>query len=247
MKNKILGSVMGAALLAGSSVALADNPLAAENFSSTLTFTSDYTFRGYTASGGNAAIQGSFDWGQDAFFAGVWASSTDTGESAANVEVDVYFGWADNVGGFDLMVMPIWYTFPDTTSGTKDVLDTFEIWTSAGMGFDNIPGTPYVTLGLDFSNDYFSAGESIHASLNTAFTVGDFGIDATYGIVDFDDSALAGIEDYGYYNVGVSTSAAGFNFDLRYHDSSDEADINTFTGAELALDSETVFTVSRSF
>jgi len=236
MKNKILGSVMGAALLAGSGAALADNPLAAENFSSTLTYTSDYTFRGATASGGNAAMQGSFDWGQGAFFAGVWGSNTDTGEGA-NLEVDVYFGWADNVAGFDLMVMPIWYTYPDTSESFKGDFETFEIWTSAGMGFDNVPGTPYVTLGLDFSNDYFSLGNSVHATLNTAFTFGDFGIDATYGNLEMDDA-----DNYSYYNVGVSTSAAGFGFDLRYHDTSDEAKIGS-----LALDSEAVFTVSRSF
>jgi len=241
MNNKILGTVLGSALLASSSVALADAPLAAENFSSTLTFTTDYTFRGATASDGNAAIQGSFDWGQGAFFAGVWGSSY-SNDASNNLEVDLYFGWADNVAGFDLMVMPIWYTYPDATDDNNDTLDTFEIWTSAGMGFDNIPGTPYVTLGLDFSNDYFSAGDSVHATLNTAFTVGDFGIDATYGNLDVDGSDAFAAYDYSYYNVGVSTSAAGFNFDLRYHDSSDEADIG-----DLALDSETVLTVSRSF
>jgi len=239
MNNKILGSVLGSALLASSSVALADNPLAAENFSSTLTFTSDYTFRGDTASAGNAAMQGSFDWGQGAFFAGVWGSNTATAEDA-NLEVDVYFGWADNVGGFDLMVMPIWYTYPDTTEGFKDGSDTFEIWTSAGMGFDNVPGAPYVTLGLDVSNDYFSSGESLHATLNAAFTVGDFGIDATYGDMSFDEDSVS---DYSYYNVGISTSAAGFGFDLRYHDTSDEDD--TLFGT--ALEGETVLSVSRSF
>jgi len=240
MKNKILGSVMGTALLASSSVALADAPFAAENFSSTLTFATDYTFRGDTANSGNAAIQGSFDWGQGAWFAGVWGSNTDTLVTGESLEIDVYFGWADNVSGFDLMVMPIWYTYPDTTEGFKDGSDTFEIWTSAGMGFDNVPGAPYVTLGLDFSNDYFSSGDSIHATLNAAFTVGDFGIDATYGDMSFDDDSVS---DYSYYNVGISTSAAGFGFDLRYHDTSDEDD--TLFGA--ALEGETVLSVSRSF
>jgi len=242
MNNKILGSVLGSALLASSSVALADAPLAAENFSSTLTFTSDYTFRGATANAGNAAMQGSFDWGQGAFFAGVWGSNADTGVTGEGLEIDVYFGWADSVAGFDLMVMPIWYTYPDAAESTKGSLETFEIWTSAGIGFDNIPGTPYVTLGLDFSNDYFSTGESIHATLNAAFTVGDFGIDATYGNLDADGAESTAAYDYSYYNVGVSTSAAGFGFDLRYHDTSDEADIGS-----LALDGETVLTVSRSF
>jgi len=239
MKNKILGSVLGSALLASSSVALADAPFAAENFSSTLTFTSDYTFRGATASNSNPAIQGSFDWGNGAWFAGVWGSNTNLDEQA-NLEIDYYFGWADAVSGVDLMVMPIYYSYPGAVA--EGGLATLELWTSAGMGFDNVPGAPYVTLGLDLSDDYFDGGDSIHTSLNVAVTVGDFGIDATYGNMDVDGKTAGGAYEYDYYNVGVSTSAAGFGFDLRYHDTSDEDVIGG-----LALQGETVLSVSRSF
>jgi len=246
MKNKILGSVLGSALLASSSVALADAPFAAENFSSTMTFTSDYVFRGATASAGNAALQGSFDWGTGAWFAGAWGSNYDSAGEGANLEVDYYVGWADAVAGVDLMVMPIYYAYPGHS--VDGSLETLELWTSAGMGFDNVPGAPYVTLGLDFSDDYFGGGDSIHSSLNVAVTVGDFAIDATYAHMDVDGTGLDsdGFEtayDYDYYNVGVSTSAAGFGIDLRYHDSSDTDVI----GEDLARDGDVVLSVSRSF
>jgi len=230
MKNTVLGTVMGAALLAGSGAALADGPLAAENFSGTLTATSDYTYRGMTFSDGGPAIQGSMDWGTGPWFAGAWASSWDSG-TTANMEVDYYFGWADAVGGVDLMVMPIWYTYPEADFGDH----IFEIWLSAGMGFD-VAGAPYVTLGLDYSDDYFGP-EATHLYGNVAVTAGPVGIDVTYGNQDFEGPG----GDYSYYNIGVSGSAAGFGWDVRYHDTSDEDDIGS-----LALDGETVFTISRS-
>lgn len=240
MKNKVLGTVMGAALLASSGAALADSPFAAENFSSTLTFTTDYVFRGASLSDGNPAIQGSFDWGQGPWFAGVWGTNW-ASEENANLEVDYYFGWADNVGGVDLMVMPIWYSYPG--SAAEGDYETLELWTSAGMGFDNVPGAPYVTLGLDLSDNYADSGSSVHSTIAVAFTVGDFGIDAKYGYMDVDGDNGVAAYDYGYYNVGVSTSVSGFGIDLRYHDTSDEDVI----GEDLARQGDTVLSVSRSF
>jgi len=254
MKNKILGSVMGAALLAGSSVALADNPLAAENFSSTLTFTTSYAFRGTTFSGEEPAIQGSFDWGQGAFFAGMWASSTDNSNQddsftkvgiGGEMEIDYYFGWADNVGGVDLMVMPLLYTFPGQDGdGARDDT-TFELWTSAGMGFDNLPGTPYVTLSANWSDEYFDNGDdALYTSLAVAFALPQgYGIDFLYGHQDIGDTNDFFGTDYDHYSVGLTKSASGFDFDLRYHDNEDEAAI----GEGFAFGGDVVFSLSRSF
>lgn len=257
MKNKVLGSVLGAALLAGSTVAVADDMFAAENFSSTLTFTTNYTFRGTTFSNDEAAIQGSFDWGNGAWFAGAWASSlvdqdTTAGFAAlkggATMEVDYYFGWADNVGGFDLMVMPLWYTFPGQDSGTSRDDTTFELWTSAGIGFDNLPGTPYVTLSANWSNEYFDNGDdSLYTSLAVAFALpGGFGLDFLYGHQDVggvgENDFFA--DDYSHYAVGLTKSAAGFDFDVRYHDNNDEDDIGKDS---FALGGDVVISVSRSF
>ena len=53
-----LGS-MGTALAADDA---ATSPFAAENFSATLTMTSNYMYRGISFSSDSAALQGSFDW-----------------------------------------------------------------------------------------------------------------------------------------------------------------------------------------
>ncbi len=250
MKNKVLGSVLGAALLAGSTVVVADDMFAAENFSSTLTFTTDYTFRGTTFSDNDPAIQGSFDWGNGAWFAGAWASSTNATDGdglSGTMEIDYYFGWADNVGGVDLMVMPLWYTFPgQETSGSRDDT-TFELWTSAGMGFDNLPGTPYVTFSANWSDAFFDNGDSsLYTSLAVAFALpGGWGFDVLYGHQDVGGTGENDFfaDDYSHWNAGLTKSAAGFDFDVRYHDNDDVSTI----GEGFAKDGEVEFTVSRSF
>lgn len=271
MKNKVLGSVLGAALLAGSSVAVADDMFAAENFSANLTFTTDYTFRGTTFSNDDMAMQGGFDWGYGSWFVGTWASSQielDTvGGGGSTVELDFYFGWADNVGGIDLMVMPLWYTYPGQEGGANGGRDdkTFELWTSAGMGFDNLPGTPYVTLIANYSPEFFdctaatcSSGEAeaaLYTAINVAFSLpGGWGLDFTYGKQDVGGSSLDGsvendffADDFSHTEIGLTKSAAGFDFDIRYHDNSEVNKLNSYVPSDFAKDGDLEFSVSRSF
>lgn len=274
MKNKVLGTVMGAALLAGSGAAVADSPFAAENFSATLTFTTDYVFRGTTFSNNDAALQGSFDWGYGPWFAGIWGSSqgdidfTTAGSAStggATMELDVYFGWADNIAGIDLMVMPLWYTYPgqESQSGARDD-QTFELWTSAGFGFDSLPGTPYITLMANWSDEFFDcvgggnctnsdgeADDALYTAINVAFALPEgFGIDFTYGHQDVGGKGANDFfaDDYDHWNVGLTKSAAGFDFDVRYHDNEDADDLNAaYGGIDFASDGDLVLSVSRSF
>jgi len=161
------------------------------------------------------------------------------------MEIDYYFGWADAVGGVDLMVMPLFYTFPGQDSdGARDDF-TFELWTSAGMGFDNVPGAPYVTLAANWSDEYFQNGDdALYTSIAVAFSLPEgFGIDFLWGHQDIGDTNDFFLTDYDHYSVGLTKSAAGFDFDVRYHDNEKEDEI----GVGFALDQEMVFTVSRSF
>jgi len=271
MKNKILGSVLGAALLAGSTVAVAgDDMFAAENFSANLTFTTDYTFRGVTFSNDDMTMQGGFDWGYGSWFAGTWASSQidldlnpdlSVDGGGATVELDFYFGWADNVGGVDLMVMPLWYTYPGQEGGANGSRDdqTFELWTSAGMGFDNLPGTPYVTLVANYSPEFFDchfcndgseADAALYTSINVAFALPNgWGLDFTYGHQDVGGAGENDFfgDDYNHTEIGLTKSAAGFDFDVRYHDNSEVDDLNAWAGADFAKDGDLEFSVSRSF
>ncbi len=246
--NKISKLVTALTLLSSSyGVSAEGNAFDVENFSATLTFTTDYTFRGTTFSDGDPAIQGSFDWGSGPWFAGAWATSLIP--QAANgvggtMEIDYYFGWADAFGGVDFMVMPLFYTFPGQNDAGRDDF-TFELWTSAGYGFANAPGSPYVNFEFNWSPEYFENGDdSLYYRLSAAFTLPQgFGIDAGYGYTDIGDKNDFFADDYGHWDLGVTKSVLGFDFDLRYHDNADVDKI----GKGFAIDSDFVFSVSRSF
>ncbi len=225
-------------------------PLDPASFSSTLTFTTNYTFRGTTFSNNEPAIQGSFDWGYGPWFVGAWATSIieqdvdqnfNPLEGGANMEIDYYFGWADSVGGVDLMVMPLVYTFPgQDSSGARDDT-TFELWTSAGYTVG------IVNLGLEINwvpDEYFDNGDSsIYYKGKVGVTLPlDFGIDVAYGYTDIGDNNDFFADDYAHVEVGLTKALLGFDLDLRYHDNLDEDKI----GENFALESELVFSIARS-
>ncbi len=233
--------------LTGIHSALAEDggAFAAENFSATLTFTTDYAFRGTSFNDRDPAIQGSFDWGHGAFFAGVWGTSYYPADLANNgLEIDFYAGWADSVGGFDLMIMPLLYTYPAQSS--RDDF-TFELWTSIGRGLEGVPGSPYVNVEFNWSPEFFDNGDNafyIRPSIGLTLP-NDFGIDAGYGYqyVGGKNNNDFFLDDYSHIDVGITKSALGFDLDLRYHHNFDEDVI----GPGFAYDHEVVFSISRSF
>jgi uncharacterized protein (TIGR02001 family) len=289
MKNKVLGSVLGAALLAGSGSAMAgtaEDILASvgnsDNWSASVGFSSDYVFRGTTFNYGDPSIFGGFEWGNGPWFAGVWATSQgdldlDANFALANggatMELDYYFGWADNVAGLDLMVMPLWFTYPGQEGGgsgsgsTRNDL-TFELWTSVGFGFDNIPGSPYVTLGLNYAPWFFDSDvyngtqyaqdkspTAIYSSINVAVSLPNgYGVDWTLANQDVGGEFVSGVprndyfgDDFTHWNIGVTKNAAGFDFDVRYHANNNSLKLNQWYGFEHALDGDVVWTISRAF
>ena len=158
--------------------------LDAENFSATLTFTTDYAFRGTSFSEFDPAIQGSFDWSYGPWFAGAWGSSTKPENSGSTFEIDYYFGWSDTVAGLDVTISPLLYTFPGQGGTIDDT--TFELWTSWGYGFADFPGAPYVQLDVNWSPRYFNDGDSaLYWKPSIAFSLPNgFGLDIAYGYQD---------------------------------------------------------------
>ncbi len=101
-------------------IASAEGAFAKENFSNTLTLTSDYVFRGVSFTSEDPAIQGSFDWGYNTWYAGVWASNIELPNSS--VELDYYIGYADSTaGGLDYDFMLIYFNFPSAEDSGVDV------------------------------------------------------------------------------------------------------------------------------
>jgi uncharacterized protein (TIGR02001 family) len=100
-------------------------------FSSTVTGTSDYDFRGYSQTAKDPAIQGSLDYAfPQGFAVGAWASNVDFDDDA-DIEVDLYGSYTGKVNestswevGFN------YYAYP----GSDDVGDYPEYYVGLGAG-----------------------------------------------------------------------------------------------------------------
>lgn len=223
MKNA--GRIIGLALLAS---AAAVAPADAEGaFSGTVTLTSDYLFRGVTQTSGNPAIQGSFDYTNGPFYAGVWGSNVDFGGDET-LETDVYFGVRPSAGPVTFDIGAIGYFYPGAADDGAEY-DYFE--GKLGASVSPVEG---LSLGAAayYSPEFFGeTGEALYLELNAAYALTDaFSVSGAFGNQDVD---VAG--DYDTWNLGAAYSVSGFKFDLRYVDT----DIS-------GLDEEIVFTISRS-
>ena len=262
--NKSCAGLLAIMLYCAGGVARADqHPLNPGNFSGTVTLTTDYIYRGISFSNEDPALQGSFDWSYGSFFAGAWGSST-TGESY-ELELNYYFGYADSFAGFDWSVQPIYYHFPgkdstveqDTFGGQPEAFEVaFNAARTLAIGGEL---APTVSLVYAWMPEYFwDSGDSHYIRGNLALTLpGDFGIDAGVGYQDVEgdtgdhrsflnpDTRMRENRDYPgfsytHWDIGISTSRLGFDFDLRYHDTDYDEGGNLY-------DARVVFSVSRSF
>lgn len=240
-------------------------PFAADNFSATLWLTTNYMFRGISNSDG-PAVQGSFDWGYEGFFLGVWASNTEFSDST--VEIDYYGGYRWTWSGLDFTLQGIYYSYPGEGENTSDGLDPgigveadyAEINLGASHTFDG-PWAPGIGVNYFYSPDAFGEDGDNH-TLQGSFGLalpGEVGFYANVGYTDFEgdqSSGAIGGYDYVYFSVGINRDFRGFKFDLGYVGTDESPDLETFyADAPLPngdnfrdlIEGEVVFTVSRSF
>lgn len=260
MKNFTAMFIAGSLSMGTVGTALAEKDggaFAAENFSTTLTMTSNYMYRGLSFSLDSAALQGSFDWAHGNFFAGVWASSlADQDSSGYELEHDIYVGYANSVAGIDWYIMPIYYNFTDfNTKNTAGAdADVAEIWLDASYVIND-------TFSLHgmyaYSPDFFFESGDAHYVRGDVTAALPAGFSLTAGVgsqdVEGDNGDWVGADgwDYTHWDVSISKDLAGFNLNLMYSDTSEDSatdKLNTifFTDTKQS-DSEVVFTVSRSF
>ncbi len=264
MKTKlaITAMAMGIPLFAATQSAHAEDggPFDISNFSTTLTLTTDYVFRGISFSGEDPAIQGSFDWGYNNFYAGVWGSSIDGADYSA--ELDYYGGYADSIGPINYDLMLIYFHFPgsdDTFNGLET--DQFETWLTLSHQFEDLPGAPNLYGRYSWSPDYtLEDGTSHYFRTGVEFSLSHgFGIDGYAGHLDVEGDGATGpngafaspgfLDDgysYSHWSVGLTKSLKGFDFDLRYHDTNEDAETAAFYGDD-NMEERVVFSVSRTF
>lgn len=232
-------------------------PLAKGNFSSTLTITTDYIFRGLSFSGEEPALQGSFDWGYNNFYVGVWGSSIKGEDGFAEeaggyeLELDYYGGYASSLGPIDYDLMLIYFHFPGAEDAFDAETDQFETWLTLGHTFSDVIFEPNVSVLGAWSPAFtLEDGTGIYVKGSVGFTLpAGFGFDGAFGYqrVEGDKTTPDGYH-YTHWEMGVTKSLLGFDLDLRYHDTDEDDSLVAFFGGTTdPINNRFVFTVSRTF
>ena len=224
-------------LAAGVALAVSGAAAAGE-FSSTVTATSDYDYRGTTQTAQDPALQASIDWAADSgLYVGAWVSNVDFGDCCdEDVELDLYAGFAGgDEEGLTYDVGAVWYTYP----GAED-LDYPEIY--AGIAYGMFDAKVW------YSWDFFALDESafyVEGNANVPLPK-DFGLMVHVGYSDgsaWDNTP--GLESYFDYAIGFTKTLGHFDLELKWVDGSDwevesEDDV-------LETDGRVIFAISTTF
>lgn len=228
----------------------ASNP---KNFSATVTFATDYVFRGVSQTDNKPAVQGSFDYKHPSgAYAGLWGSNVDDSISKGNIELDFYGGYGFELfSNFNLDASIIYYYYPGDGHDPKK--SYLEGHLGADYTFKDLPLEPKLGVGYNYSPDFFGEDGDAHwvsgrvdLALPWEFTL--------YGLLGYqwvegdkttgDHQGDHGGNGYDYmtWRIGVTRPLLGFTLELFYSDTDNAA----FLGKDIA-DERLVFQVSRTF
>lgn len=237
-------SLSGAVHAADSAPELKDPP-GFGTLSASVAMTTDYRFRGISQTLRDPAVQGSFDWTLDMFYAGIWGSSIDFGGTDGPGEFDIYAGITPSLAGIDFNFGGIFYVYPGARDPAGGEFNYFEALASAEHDF----GMAKAKLAVNYSPDYF--GESGDGwFLEGKVTVPlphSFELSGAAGHQWIAQNAAFGTPDYLTWNVGLSYTWNQFTLDVRYVDT-DLSNAECFGGGSPKLCGATgIATVSATF
>ena len=182
--------------------------------SATFTFTTDYLFDGVSQTQGdddddfNPAAQASFDVsGDNGFYAGIWASNVDFGDSdPADIEIDYYLGFTGEFAeGWGWDVGALYYSY-----------------TGAPTSYDYAEGKLGVTFPFGtsatvfFGDDDLLGGQFYRAKLKHSIALGEvYSLDLEATRTNYDNDEF---EDFTHGQIGVSRDIGMFSAYLGYSD-----------------------------
>lgn len=240
MKKYILFSV---AMLAISVPAMAAEENIPGDFSTTIGFVSEYSFRGISQSDESPALQGSIDWSHDSgFYAGVWGSNVDFNDGdEAHVETDIYAGYSGELEGFTYDVGAIYYGYPGADSDLD--YDFYEGAFSLGYDFDVVA----LSAAVNYSPDYFaSSGDATYLAgyvdVPVPFLPYDAKVSGNVGHQWIEDNDAFGVEDYMDWGIGLSANIEGFDVGVRYIDT----DLDETEDCADGCEERVIFSISKS-
>ncbi len=153
------------------------------SLSANVAVVSEYRFRGISMSDKDIAIQGGVDLATSSgFYAGTWGSSIET-YGGSETELDVYAGYATELGDLSFDVGILAYTYPGSTDTTY-----WEAYSSVGGSLGDLGWT----LGAAYAFDQSSIGsqDNIYVYLDGEYALGDSPISLT-GHLAYEDGAFS--------------------------------------------------------
>jgi uncharacterized protein (TIGR02001 family) len=230
-RKLILGAV-GAALLATSAPAFAaDGDCDCGSLNGSVAITSDYRFRGLSQNDTDPAEQASLNYTAPigGWYFGTWASKINfnDGPSGAgsahhntSVEWDLYGGKHFDLGGSDLNVEAIYYSYPDHEGYPGSANYSYvEGIVALSHSFDALTLTGSAAVSPDF---FGQSGTGVWIGGNASYALNDWvAISGNIGHQWVNDLDNAGTGfPYTHWDLGATVTWNDFAFDVRYVDTS---------------------------
>jgi uncharacterized protein (TIGR02001 family) len=181
-------------------------------FSSTITATSDYDFRGFSQSAKDPALQASLDYAfSNGFAVGAWASNLDYGDDVdADFELDYYASYSRVINDDTSWSLgATLYSYP----GSDDVEDYPEFYAGLDAGkfsFKQWYSDNY--LKADAGSAYYTEGAATF-ELPNGFSLL---LHAGYSWGDFWEDEDAGGGELIDYSIGLGYTAGKFDLNLKW-------------------------------
>jgi len=190
-----------------------------------VTFTSDYRWRGMTQTDEHAAVQGELNLRHNSgLYVGAWGSNVDYNDPDLHLELDTYIGFARKSAAINYDVGIIYYQYPGSSDSNY--------WELYG-DFSKDLGLAILQGGVQWTNDFDGADiDQYYYYGGVQVPVGPVGLYGQVGHTDFEGSG-----DWTHWQLGAAATLAGLKFDLSYHDVDRSA----------VGDSAVVFSVKKSF
>ena len=254
LKNKLLVAALASAFALP---ALAEDAPASP-FSSNVSLTSNYLYRGISQTGAKPAIQGGFDYaGSSGLYIGAWGSSiswlSDAGVAiSAGLELDTYFGYKGTGGPIFYDVGFLRYNYPGTYVAGATTGDTNEVY--GAITYSIVTLKYSYALGQTFGVP--DAKGTNYIDLSASYTIPNTGVSlgAHYGKQTYKGSSAkytaaiaSGTPTYSDYKLSVSKDFSGYVLGLAYSDTKDASAFYTSLQNKKLGKGTAVLSLTRTF
>jgi len=228
---------------------------------------SEYVFRGYTQTHNDPALQGGVDYEHSSgFYLGLWASNiswirdADQSDSGHSLEVDVYGGFANEIGdtgiGYDVGFLQ--YFYPGELKTTEAAANTLELY--AGLNYKDFGITYYEVVSdaawtwgqaQDVSTEDKANG-TFYVSVDYEHDIGQYiGVSGLTGTLHWGHQKFAGAANdawtYEDVLVGIDKEVMGLNVGFNYTNTNQSESTWGKVDGKYLGEQRGVFYVSKEF